>query len=196
MISYLRGKIKYLNQLSKKDNFFVIDVGGVGYKVLCTIKVIEKMKLEQESEVYTFHNVREDSQELYGFLTFEEVDFFKLLTGISGIGPKKALAVLEQADILSIQEAVINDDPVHLIKVAGLSKNIAEKIVVGLQGKIKDILKGKGSQTVTGDFEVIEALASLGFPTAKARQVVNQLPKELKSSDEKIKEALKMLGKK
>ena len=198
MIAYLKGKIIHKSAVSKKDNYFLIDVNGVGYQVITTAKILQQLKVSEPTEIYTYLYVREDSQELFGFSSIVEVDFFKLLIGISGIGPKKALQILEQASLDDIRQAVIIDKPDHLVTVAGLSKRLAENLVMGLQSKIKDILQKGGTVAIGGgdDSEIIEALVSLGFSSDRARQAVSQVSSEIIDSEQKIKEALKILGRK
>lgn len=196
MISYLRGKVKYIKPLSKKDNFFIIDVNGVGYQVSTIAGVVSKLKESEDIEIFIYQAVREDALELYGFKTFTEVEFFKLLIGISGIGPKKAMSILEQASIADIQKAVIADNPEKLVTLSGLTKNLAEKIVVGLQNKIKDLTVKdiKGDSDSIDDSEVIETLMALGFSQKQAQAGVAKLSSATKDKDQRIKEALKILG--
>jgi len=196
MISYLRGKVKYIKPISKKDNFFILDVNGQGFQVLSTATLVHKLKVDDQTEVFTYLAVREDAQELFGFSTWLEVEFFKLLIGISGIGPKKALAILEQASISDIQKAVIADKPEMLVNVSGLTKNLSEKIVVGLQNKIKDLAVKdiKGGADIMDDSEIVETLMALGFSGQQAKVGVSKLSNKIKDKDLRIKEALKILG--
>ncbi|MBU1163974.1 Holliday junction branch migration protein RuvA [Patescibacteria group bacterium] len=196
MISYLRGKVKYIKPISKKDNFFILDVNGQGFNVLSTATLVHKLKIDQETEVFTYMAVREDAQELFGFATWPEVEFFKLLISISGIGPKKALSILEQANIADIQKSVLADKPEMLVNVSGLTKNMAEKIVLGLQNKLKDLtIKDiKGGKDIMDDSEVVETLMALGFSGQQAKSGVSKLSDKVKDKDLRIKEALKILG--
>ena len=194
MIAYLSGKILQRGPISKKDNFFVIDVNGVGYLVFSIAKVVEKLEIGQDIEVYTYLNVREDAMDLFGFLSPEGVDLFKLLISISGVGPKSAMGILEQASIDDIRQAVVLEKPELLVTTAGMGKKTAEKIVLGLSGKVKEILKGADANIIHDDTDVIEVLTSLGFSASQIRHALQQIPKDLKSSEEKIKEVLKVLG--
>lgn len=196
MIAYLKGKIKYIKPVAKKDNFFIIDVNGVGYQVSATATVVNKLKVGSEAELFTYLAVREDASELFGFFSPSEVEFFKLLISVSGIGPKKALSILEQAAIADIQKAVISDKPESLVRISGLTKNLSEKIVVGLQDKIQKLTVRdvKGAQETLDDSEVIEALMTLGFSTQQAKGAAAKLSDQIKDKDKRIKEALKILG--
>src|SRR3989338_9704234 len=140
MISFLRGKIIYKNSLGKKGSSVILDVANVGYEISVTLKTLEKLKEVDETSLYTYLYVREDAMEIFGFLTKSEIDFFKLLITISGIGPKSALNILEHAEINDMQEAVIQNDPQLLTKTSGLSQKTSEKIVLGLKDHFKIIL--------------------------------------------------------
>ncbi|RJR31192.1 Holliday junction branch migration protein RuvA [Candidatus Parcubacteria bacterium] len=196
MIAYLRGKIRYIKPLSKKDNYFIIDVGGIGYLVFCPAQLADKLKIGEEKEIYTAQIIREDSHELYGFEKQSETDFFKLLIGVSGIGPKKSLAILEQARLADILKAIVSDKPEFLVKVSGLSKNVAEKIVIGLQEKVKNLsAKDFGKiQDMPDDSDSMEALLALGFSLPQAKEALAEVSSDISDKDKRIKAALKILG--
>ena len=194
MIASLTGKITAKSPISKKDNHFVIDVSGVGYLVFTTAQTAKKLDIDDELTIHTYLAVREDALDLYGFINQTEVDIFKLLISISGIGPKTALQILNQTNIEDIRQAVILDKPELLVATAGLGKKTAEKIVLGLSDKIKEILKGAEGTTLSDDSEVIEALVTLGFSSQQVRTALQQVPAEITNSEEKIKAVLKVLG--
>lgn len=197
MVAYLHGKIISKSSPLKKGSFIIVDVNGVGYQVLVSAKILGTIKLHDLCEIFIYHHVREDAQELYGFLRQEEVDFFKLLISISGIGPKTALGILDKADMKDIQDAVIKESPSSLAHVSGMGQKTAEKIVLGLKGSIQGMLEsGRSSINEPNDIDVIEALISLGFSSDQARRAVTQLPKEITESKDKVHQALKILGKK
>lgn len=197
MVAYLHGKIISKSSPLKKGSFIIVDVNGVGYQVLVSAKILGTIKLHDLCEIFIYHHVREDAQELYGFLRQEEVDFFKLLISISGIGPKTALGILDKADMKDIQDAVIKESPSSLAHVSGMGQKTAEKIVLGLKGSIQGMLEsGRSSSNEPNDIDVIEALISLGFSSDQSRRAVTQLPKEITESKDKVHQALKILGKK
>jgi Holliday junction DNA helicase RuvA len=197
MIAYLHGKIVYKSSPLKKGCFVIIDVDGVGYQVLVSAKVLEAIKINEPYQLFTYHHVREDIEELYGFLHQEEVDFFKLLISISGIGPKTALGILDKTEIKDIQDAVIRESPSALANVSGIGQKTAEKIVLGLKGSVQGIIESAASAGGgLNNIDVIEALIALGFSTDQARRAVSQLPSEIAESKDKVREALKILGKK
>jgi len=197
MIAYLRGKILFKTSPLKKGCFIIIDVNGVGYQVLVSAKILDTIRLGSEREFYVHFQVREDAQELYGFLRQDELEFFKLLIAISGIGPKTALGILDKAEIKDIQEAVIKESPTTLAHVSGIGQKTAEKIILGLKGSIQGILdSGPARGKELSDIDVFEALMSLGFSSDQARRALSQLPPEITESRNKVREALKILGKK
>lgn len=194
MIAYLRGTVLQKNPVALKGNAFILEVNGVGYRIQATATLVQSMTLHAPATVYTHHVVREDAQALYGFATLAEADFFRLLLSVAGVGPKSALQILDTTKLDDLRQAVASDRPELLVTAAGMSQRLAEKVVLGLQGKLKELLKGTTAGAVTGNVEVVEALIQLGFAPAAARIVVNQVAAQGKSSDQMIREALKLLG--
>jgi len=124
MISIISGKIKL-----KASNFVIIDVGGIGYKVFATRDVLNKLSPEEEVELFTHLHLRENGLELYGFLKYEELEFFELLISISGIGPKMAQGILSLAPVSRIKQAILDQDSSLLTKVSGIGKKNAQRII-------------------------------------------------------------------
>lgn len=180
----------------------VVDVHGIGYEVHTTAKASHS--LGEQAELYTHLAVRENSQDLYGFASSEELSFFELLLSLPKIGPKSALQILSQADTTLLQSAIISQDATHLSKMSGISKKTAEKIVLGLKDSfdqtlysLKGVQKlGTASQpSFTAD--AIDALITLGYSQNDAREAIQQLVKghpEIKSVHEAVKEALRIIG--
>jgi Holliday junction DNA helicase RuvA len=142
--------------------------------------------------------VREDAQELYGFRKVEELDMFELLLTISGIGPKSALGVLSIANVADIKESISRGDSSLLTKVSGIGKKTAERVVLELRGKVGEVLevstgKRKGMGIVASS-EEIDALEALGYSLMQAREALQAIDPKIKDSGERIKAALKNLG--
>jgi holliday junction DNA helicase RuvA len=193
MISYLRGKIIYKSNNLKKDNFLTVDVGGVGYKVFISNKSWAEFLLGHEVELHVYTQVAETALDLYGFKSREELEFFELLLTISGIGPRSASDIMGKAKVADLSQAVQSGNHEILSKVSGIGAKTAEKIVVGLKGKLGGGFES--SENWSDDFgDALEALIGLGYSAFDAK---NALAK-VKSTDvgEKIKEALKLLGRK
>lgn len=184
MISYLRGRI-----VLKKEKFIVLDVNGVGYKVFLSKKSIARAEEEREIEVFCFLNVRENSLDLYGFLDYKELEFFEILGGIRGVGPKAALEISSLGPLEKIKGRILAHDEKLFEEISGIGRKKAMAIILELSGKIKEVSKKKPETD-----EAEEGLVSLGFSRQKAKEALAKVPKEIKNNDQRIKEALKILG--
>ena len=161
MIAYLKGKILHI-----KSNYLILEVNDLGYQVFCNENTLLSLKEGDEIKIYTHHQVKEDLNELYGFLTLPELELFKLVISISGVGPKSGLNVLAAATVEDITQAILSEDPELLKSVSGIGTKTAERLVIELKskiGKMGKYLTGKDLSTVPGDVEVIEALIGLGY---------------------------------
>ena len=188
MFGHLTGKVFDL-----KPTKVILTCGGVGFVVNTTLSNTEKLKSGIETSFWTHTAVRENSIDLYGFQTEAELHIFELLLTVSGIGPKSALAVLGVAGVSAIEEAVFTGDTSSLTKISGVGRKTAEKIVLELNGKLATI--GKGQSKSSEDVDVFEALKSLGYRDRDIQEVIKGLPKNISGTNEKIKFALKNLGK-
>lgn len=187
MISYLNGKIIF-----KGEKFIILDVGGVGYKVFLSEKALLKIpKIGKSLKVFCFLDVRQNILDLYGFLNFEELKFFKFLNDIPSIGPKAALEVSSIAPVEKIKEAIEKGDERILQEISKIGKKKAQMIILELSRRIKKIKPKK----VLKDDEAFQALRNLGFSSQRIRWVLSKIPKGIKNTEEKIKEALRILGK-
>ena len=171
----------------------IVDVGGVGYAVRLPLPTMLTLSGGSVGELSLFIHtaVREDAIDLYGFTTTEELSFFKLLMSVSGIGPKTALGILNVAEVGSLKRAIASGDSVQLIKVFGIGKKSAERMVLELRDKLgAEVEAGAG-----GDAEVLEALMALGYRADEARAAVKSAKFEKSATiQEKISQALKHLG--
>ncbi len=196
MISRLTGTIAHID-----PKYVILDVKGVGYKVFTTVDIMLKLGKEQsETTLWTYLAVRETALDLYGFSSLSELNFFELLITISGIGPKTALGILNSASVETLQTAVQTDDISHLTKISGIGKKVAEKIVMELKDKVDKFTHSEESKIAMRaahktENDALEALKSLGYSQIEARDALKEIPKEITKTNEKIKEALKILGK-
>lgn len=190
MIAKIKGTIEFL-----RDNYTVVDVNGVGYKVFVTTHTFGIIAGKKEIEFYTHTYVREDTLALYGFLNIEELEMFELLISISGIGPKAAMGILTIADPKTIRTAVLNDDASLLTRVSGVGKKIANRVILELKNKVADISIGEKDQ-ITTDSDAMEALVSMGYSVSDARETLKIISPDIKDVGERVKIALKNLGKK
>jgi holliday junction DNA helicase RuvA len=200
MISKIRGKIEYL-----KNNYAVVDVSGVGYKVFLSAYTFGKvagMSAKSESvsggeEIGLFIHtyVREDTLALYGFLNQEELEMFELLISISGIGPKAGMGILSIATPKTIRTAILNEDPSILTKVSGIGKKTAERVILELRNKVVDMTTGE-KEEATIDSDAIEALLTMGYSVTEARDALKIVPLDVKDVGARVKMALRNLGRK
>ena len=191
MIAYLKGKIIF-----KNENFIILLSGSVGYKVFM---LSCQNKVDDETEFFTYLNVKEDSLTLYGFMSYQELELFEHLISISGIGPKAGLGILSLADSETIKIAIAKGDSNILTRVSGIGRKTAERVVLELRNKFSslendEILQEK-SKEINDHTDAIEALVSLGYSLSEAKKAIAEIPSEIKDVSEKIKMALKELGK-
>ncbi|MFH0873298.1 MAG: Holliday junction branch migration protein RuvA [Candidatus Komeilibacteria bacterium] len=190
MISFIKGNI-----IIRQERYLVIDIGSLGYQVYCTSQTLEKLRDQNEVSLFTHTHVREDAMELYGFITWEEMEFFEKLIEISGVGPKSALAVMSVAPLEDIKKAVVHGDPAILQRVTGIGKKTAERIIVELKEKIKFSSPLDSNAIASlGDSQLFEGLQSLGYKEREIRQILPQIPIDVTDLGERIKEALKLLS--
>jgi len=191
MISHLKGSI-----LLSGDNFVILEVGGVGYKVFVSLDTIHELKKETSAEtsIWTHQAVRENSLDLYGFLEHTELEFFELLITISGIGPKSALGILSVAPLNTLYQAISSGDTSHLTKVSGIGKKNAEKIVIELRDKLGGLDSEFGASMIKEETETLEALQALGYSQKEARDALKNVDETAETVSDKIKQALKNLG--
>jgi Holliday junction DNA helicase RuvA len=156
--------------------------------------VAKKYKKGERAVFYTHLYVREDAQELYGFLTARELRVFELLTSVSGIGPRTGLGVLESASITQVVTAVQSGDHSVLTRVPGIGRKTAERIVLELKDKFLEV-KVAADKVAAADSDNIQALVGLGFSAAEAEKALGEVAGSVKGSSERIKAALKILGK-
>ena len=193
MISYLKGTV-----LLKKSNYLILLINNVGYQVFATEKTLFTLKEDAETALYTHHYIKEDASDLYGFTTLPELELFKNLIAISGVGPKSALNVMATASVEDIISAILSENPALLRTVSGIGPKTAERIVVELKSKIGKLGKEMNLMDVSvapKDIEVIEALLGLGYSRKEVMETVRLIPNDVTDISEKIKNALKLLGK-
>ena len=185
MISFLDGKI-----ILKKEKFIILEVGGIGYKVFLSRQTLLTLpEIGSPIKVFTYQNVKEEALDLYGFLSYEGLEFFETLMDIRGVGPKSALDISDLGSLDKIKERILRQDEKIFEGIPGIGSKKAMTIILELTGKIKMLGQKKGSND---DSE--NALTQLGFSKQQARDALSHVPKEVKDSEEKIKQALKILG--
>ncbi len=175
------------------NKFLTVGVGGIGFKVYTTAETKEVSQKGEEISLFTHLVVREDALDLYGFLTEEELNFFEMIISISGIGPKTALNVLNISSVSALKRAISSGDTSHLTKVSGIGKKIAEKMVLELKDKVM-ITEEENDISLRDEIDAIEGLKSLGYTQKDARDALKEIDKKILKTGDRIKAALKILG--
>ncbi|MCK9578451.1 Holliday junction branch migration protein RuvA [bacterium] len=186
MINFIFGEILY-----KDDKKIVVDRGGMGFEIFLSANSLEKVTIGEERQIYTYLLVGEKVMELYGFLTEKESEFFRILKTISGVGPKTALNLAVFGTPEKLKESLEKGENIPETK--GLGAKKLQKILLELTGKIEEI--NKKDKNIGKKDEVFEALLGLGFNKKEIINALSELPVEMKQSEQRIKEALKILGK-
>lgn len=185
-----------------KEDFAVITAGGVGYRVFSSSQTLARLKNNEECTLYTYLSVKEDSLMLYGFDTEEELSTFKMLIGVSGVGPKAAAAILSALTPSEFAMSVVMQEPKSITKAKGVGKKLAEKIIVELKDKLKSVDLTEITQTncnivsMADDFvsEAVNALMVLGYSAADSKQAVDSVKNDADNLEDIIKAALKKMS--
>ena len=174
MIATLRGEITQI-----EDSALIIEIGGVGLRVLAPAPLRGRMKVGETVFLYTYLVVRETELTLYGFESQADRDLFSLLLGVDGVGPKVALSVLSTMNIESVQRAIFSDEPELLSRVPGVGKKSAQKIALYLKDRLKpiDTLASVAAMS-DADSEVLAALTALGYSVVEAQSAIQSLSKD------------------
>ncbi len=193
MIAFVEGRVASLAPDSA-----VIQAGGVGYRIFCGPATLSGLREGVEARLHTHHLVREDTQALYGFRTTEELGFFELLTTVTGVGPKVALAIVSSRPVTDLQLAILQDDEGVLTAVSGVGKKLAARVVLELKEKVSaaGAVGAMGVTAGSSESEVSAALQALGYTASEAREAargaVSALPVGA-TLEERVKAALRVL---
>lgn len=189
MIASVQGIV----QLKRKDSL-IVSVNGLGLQVFVSAETVSSAEVGKEIFLYTSFIFRQDYIALFGFRSEEELEYFDLLIGANGVGPKLALAILSTLNPAHIRQAVLSEEADLLARVSGVGKKTAQKIILHMQGKVSDadgLMTGR-ILTNSVDFEVVEALTALGYSLVQAQTAVQSIPKGTPETvEEKIRAALR-----
>jgi Holliday junction DNA helicase RuvA len=190
MIHTITGKLAERN-----DGYLVVETGGIGFKVMTNNRTAANAPAGGEVKLFTFLYVREDKMELYGFLDEGALKLFELLNSVSGIGPRSALAILDIDSSENIIAAIAGKRPDILTRASGVGQKTAERVILELQNRIK-VPRGTKGATEAMDInqEVEEALVGLGYGRAAVRQIISKVGPEFKTLEDRLRQALKILG--
>ena len=190
MIAHLFGEVA-----EKFGNSLILDVGGVGYEITVPTPDFEGCQLGERRKFFTFHQVRENSEELYGFSSLTAKKIFEMLISVQGIGPKAGVAILSLAEAEEVRNAIANADAAFIAKASGVGKKSAERVIVDLRDKVGipsryGATEAKFLTAEKVNDEALDALIALGFPLKEATAALEKVPKEL-SVEERVRLALK-----
>lgn len=190
MIAHIRGTIT-----EKFGNALIIDVNGVGYEITVPTPDFEAVHLEEEHKFFTYHAIRENAEDLYGFSSLAAKKIFELLISVQGIGPKAAIAILSLAEAEEVRNAIANADSAFISKASGVGKKSAERVIVDLRDKVGmpshyGATEAKFAKVDKENDEALDALIALGFPLKEALSALEKVDVNL-PVEERIKLALK-----
>ena len=190
MIAHVFGKVA-----EKFNGSLVIDVHGVGYEVSVATNDFDAVILDQEVKFYTYHHVREQSEELFGFSSLAAKKMFEMLITVQGVGPKAALAILSLGDAEQVRNAIANADSGFVQKATGVGKKTAERVVVDLSDKVGlPTHYGRAEAPLQTELntsdEALEALMALGYTLADATKALENVDVNLPTA-QRVTEALK-----
>lgn len=189
MISYIEGKI-----ILRRDRFIIVQAGPVGYQVFLSRKTLSKLPDNADNvKLFCYHNVAETASDLYGFPTPGELDFFEMLMGIRGIGPKAALEISSIGSLESLKDSILKQDMKIFAGVPGIGAKKASAIILELTGKIR-LLDGQSASRRTASDPAEDALVQLGFSKQQAKDALARVPAQVKNMEERVAAALKTLG--
>lgn len=198
MIGFVRGVIE-----EKTEELVVIDVNGIGINVYISGRTAEYLPaIGREAKIYTYTCVREDAFLLYGFLTKDDLEIFKKLIGVNGIGPKGGLAILSVLTPDDLRFAILSGDAKAISKAPGVGAKTAERVILELRDKVaiqetaigQEITAQPGEGTMTGRNDVIEALVALGYGQTEALRALKQVENyETMETEELLKATLRKM---
>ena len=200
MISYIRGEL-----VDIQEDKIIVDVGGVGYGIYMPRQAITRLPAAgREVKIHTYLNVREDAMQLFGFLSKDDLEVFKLVIGVSGIGPKGGLSILSGMSPDELRFAVISNDTKAISKTPGIGKKTAEKLIIELKDKLsmEDVLeRGKDSleysqetsESVGVQAEAVQALVALGYGSTEGLRAGKNVIADGMTVEEVLKLSLKQM---
>lgn len=199
MLAYIKGELT-----AKLSDYVVIEAGGLGYKVFMPETAIERLgNIGNKVKVYTYYKVREDDISIYGFNTNEELRMFELLLSVGGVGAKTAIVIISTIEPSNFAFAVISEDISELIKIPGIGKKSAQRIVLELKDKLKkdaisieaEVFAGKQQNNKAEVEEAMSALQVLGYNKKEIEKAFEKLSITNESVEELIKKGLSILSK-
>lgn len=188
MIAHISGKI-----VEKFAGSIIVDVAGVGYEVIVPANEFERAVLGDDIKFYTYHNITDRSQELFGFSSLAAKKLFELLITVQGIGPRAGIAIMSLGETEDVRNSIACEDAKFIQKASGVGKKSAERVILDLKDKVGMAISkpdGVGDSIILASDEALEALIALGFNLNDATKALEQIPRDL-PTEERITLALK-----
>ena len=188
MIAHVNGVVA-----EKFGSAVIVDVAGVGYEVQVAAGDYDSAVLGELVKFHTYHHIREQSQELFGFSSLAAKKLFELLITVQGVGPKAALSILSVGDSEQVRNAIANSDSAYITQASGVGKRIAERVVVDLSDKVGlaiQISRMSGGSPVASNDEALEALMALGYNLVDGMKALENVPGDIPTS-ERVRQALR-----
>ena len=183
MIAFVRG-----TAVDMTENSVIVEAGGIGYEIYMTGTDLSQIHMGEEVKIHTYFNVREDAMQLYGFRSKDDLQMFKLLLGVNGVGPKAAVGVLAGITADELRFAILSDDVKTLSKAPGIGKKTAQKLILELKDKMKledafelklaheqEKAEARLGEISDGRQEAVEALVALGYSSTDALRAVRKV---------------------
>ncbi len=204
MIAYVKGLLA-----EKMEDSVIVEAAGLGYRIYVPVSVLSELpKLGETVKIYTYYSVKEDSVSLFGFLSRQDLEMFRMLIGVNGVGPKSALGILSVLSPDTLRLAIISSDAKAISKAPGIGSKTAQRIILDLKDKVKaeDILYGGNDAAAGGAAvevsgvgeigkEAIEALTALGYSASEATGAVRKVAiTETMTAEDVLKAALRHLA--
>lgn len=191
MISYIKGEV-----VKKGIDYLILDNNNIGYHINTSFSTLNKINEKEKIAILTYMHIREDILALYGFLTSDEIDLFKKLITVNGIGPKVGLSVLSTYETNTVKELILKEDVAGISKVPGIGKKTASKIILELKDKVGSVDELQGSEIVINNemADLVDALTALGFNSLEVKRTLDNMNLSGKSENDIIKEALKNMN--
>ena len=192
MIYSLTGKLAL-----KSDHFVIVEVSGIGLKVFIKKGDVKGLPaIGGEIKLFTHFHVREDSMDLYGFSSEDELNFFEMLNSVSGVGPRSALAILDISELRNLLSAIKENRPDLLTRASGIGRKIAERIILELKNKVQAEKSESVVRKMESDVDLAETLVSLGYRRDEAKSALSKVDEKVVGMEDRLKAALKILGRK
>ncbi len=192
MIYSIAGKLAI-----KSEHFVVVEIAGIGFKIFINKGNAKSLPAPRaDIKLFCYLNVKEDGMELYGFPSEDELRFFEMLNSVSGVGPKSALAILAISELKNLSAAIKENRPDLLTRASGIGRKTAERIILELKTKVQAERSESVVRKMESDADLTETLVGLGYRREEAKAALSKVDEKVVKMEDRLKTALKILGRK